>query len=125
MEKINSFELDLSNSKIIPQSLLNIDQKIRTNPFSWNGQFSPQFVETLLAHYAESGMTLLDPFVGSGTTLLEAGRMSLKAIGVDINPSAYHLAKNYIFMNYPIPQRKIYLQRATNLLDESFGIPLL
>jgi hypothetical protein len=32
--------------------------------------------------------TVLDPFCGSGTTLMEARRMGLSAVGVDINPVA-------------------------------------
>lgn len=33
----------------IEQSKLNIDIKTRSNLFAWNGQFSPQFIETLLS----------------------------------------------------------------------------
>lgn len=34
------------------------------------------------------GTTVLDPFVGSGTTLVEAQRRGLRSIGIDLNPIA-------------------------------------
>ncbi len=46
-----------------------IENMERSNPFPWNGQFSPQLVETLLQTYAPSGGFMLDPFLGSGTVL--------------------------------------------------------
>lgn len=53
----------------LPQGALNIDKRVRTNPFSWTGQFSPQLVEALLEIYAPDSGVVLDPFVGSGTRL--------------------------------------------------------
>jgi hypothetical protein len=32
----------------IPQRRLNIDNKVRSNLFPWNGQFSPQLIEAFL-----------------------------------------------------------------------------
>src|SRR3990172_2563963 len=36
-----------------------------------------------------SGLTILDPFMGGGTPLLEANRLGCDVIGYDINPMAY------------------------------------
>ncbi len=51
-------------------------------------KFPPQlphlFIETLSA----SGDTVLDPMLGSGTTLVEAQRLGRRAIGCDIDPLA-------------------------------------
>ena len=69
------------DSKTISQEHLNIDNKKRTNPFPWSGQFSPQLIEVLLRAYAPAGALVLDPFLGSGTVLYEAGRLGLAAFG--------------------------------------------
>lgn len=63
----------------IEQSKLNIDIKTRSNLFAWNGQFSPQFIETLLSKYAADGFFAVDPFLGSVTTLYESARKGLSA----------------------------------------------
>ena len=55
----------------IPQEALDIDNKVRSNLFAWNGQFSPQFIETLLEKYSSPSDTVFDPFLGSGTTSLK------------------------------------------------------
>jgi hypothetical protein len=48
------------------------------------GKFIPQLVETLLARYVPSGGRVLDPFAGSGTTLVQALESGHDATGVDI-----------------------------------------
>ena len=66
----------------LPQGNLDIAERVRTNPLPWAGQFSPQLVERLLAAYAPRNGVVLDPFVGSGTSLLEAARLDLRNLGV-------------------------------------------
>ncbi len=39
------------------------------------------------------GLTVFDPFMGSGTTVGEAHKLGCTAIGRDINPVAYHLVR--------------------------------
>ena len=78
---------------VVNQDLLNISQKTRSNLFSWNGQFSPQFIEVLLDNFAQKGFVVADPFLGSGTVLYECSRKDLAAAGAEINPSAYYMAK--------------------------------
>jgi hypothetical protein len=48
------------------------------------GKFIPQLVEVLLARYFKPGQHVLDPFAGSGTTLVQAVESGLHATGVDI-----------------------------------------
>ena len=40
-----------------------------------------------------SDITVIDPFVGGGTTVIESLRMGLNCIGVDINPVAWFITK--------------------------------
>src|SRR3954469_23157648 len=48
------------------------------------GKFIPQLVEVLLARHFRRGQHVLDPFAGSGTTLVQALESGLDATGVDI-----------------------------------------
>jgi DNA methylase len=48
------------------------------------GKFVPQLVETLLARHVTAGGRVLDPFAGSGTTLVQSLESGYDATGVDI-----------------------------------------
>jgi hypothetical protein len=48
------------------------------------GKFVPQLVEILLSRYFRPGRHVLDPFAGSGTTLVQALESGLDATGVDV-----------------------------------------
>ena len=48
------------------------------------GKFVPQLVEALLDRYVPAGGRVLDPFAGSGTTLVQALEQGYDATGVDI-----------------------------------------
>ncbi len=49
------------------------------------GKFIPQIVEVFLQRYFKPGQRLYDPFVGSGTTLVEANAFGASAVGCDIS----------------------------------------
>jgi DNA methylase len=104
------------NRQEISQELLDIENKKRTNPLHWKGQFSPQFIEVLIAKYAEENSILFDPFLGSGTVLYEAGRFGIEAYGTEINPAAFNLASIYKFINLLPTQRERYIQNFLNQL---------
>jgi SAM-dependent methyltransferase len=48
------------------------------------GKFIPQLVEELLRRYVPAGGRVLDPFAGSGTTLVQALESGHDAVGIDI-----------------------------------------
>jgi DNA modification methylase len=56
-------------------------------------KFPPQLPQKLLTLYAKQGETILDPFCGSGTTLIEAKLQGINSIGVDVNGLACLLSK--------------------------------
>jgi len=49
------------------------------------GKFIPQLVEVFLRKYFRQGQTILDPFAGSGTTLVQANELGINSIGYDIS----------------------------------------
>lgn len=97
---VNFREIEINKTEI-SQSVLNIDSKTRSSLYTWNGQFSPQFVEALLNKYANSSDIVLDPFSGSGTVLVEAGRKNIAAYGIELNPSAFFFSKMSEVINIP------------------------
>ena len=59
---------------------------------SYPARFHPLLCRRLLAETARPGTVLLDPFVGSGTSLVEAALRGATGRGVDANPLAVDLA---------------------------------
>jgi DNA modification methylase len=49
------------------------------------GKFIPQLAEIFLRKYFRPGQTVLDPFAGSGTTLVQANELGINSIGYDIS----------------------------------------
>ena len=108
----------------LPQDVLNIEDKTRANLFSWRGQFSPQLAEALIKNFAPSGCRVLDPFVGSGTVLLEAAKLGHPTIGTEINPAAIYLARVYSLANVGRKNRRALLDRIDSDLDKALVGPL-
>jgi DNA modification methylase len=100
----------------IDQNLLNIVNKYKSNPLPWNGQFSPQLVQVLLNYYSKQTDTVFDPFLGSGTTFLEAGELQRQAYGTEINFAAVCLSKIYELINIDFPERIVLINEFENIL---------
>lgn len=55
--------------------------------YPYKGKFHPQMIRALMNIIGlEQGNTILDPFIGSGTTALEAQLLGINCIGIDISP---------------------------------------
>ncbi len=83
-------------------------------------KFPPQLPQSLLKQFAGVGQTVLDPFCGSGTTLLEARLQGINAIGVDVNGLSILLSK---VKSTPLTQEKqiIIKQFITQLEKDNSG----
>lgn len=57
------------------------------------GKFIPQLVEWFLARYFEEDNAILDPFMGSGTTLVQGNEMKMHTIGIDISEFNCRIAR--------------------------------
>jgi len=100
----------------IPIEKLNVAYKTRTNPFPWVGQFQPQFVSEMLSEYSVESGAVLDPFVGSGTVLLEAARHNMSAYGTELNPAAIMFSNIYKLINLSPTSRRRAFSRWQNML---------
>jgi DNA methylase len=111
----------------LAQTTLDVRTKTRSNLFAWRGQFSPQFIEAILQAYSEPGSTVFDPFMGSGTVLVEGARRGHAALGTEANPAAYSIARLYEFCLLADHDREVALDKVDRLLDRLFGsdLPLL
>ncbi len=56
-------------------------------------KFIPQLAARLIEMYSRRGERVLDPFMGSGTTLVEARVLGRPSTGIDINPVAQLIAR--------------------------------
>ena len=96
----------------------------RLHPYK--GKYIPQLVEYFLdSHtdnfkkevYFQKGDIILDPFSGSGTTMVQACEMGLHAIGIDV--SAFNaLIGNCKVMKYNISDVVIEIKRITEALKQ-------
>ena len=65
-----------------------------THTGSYRGNWSPYVPRNLILRYSNPGDWVLDQFMGSGTTLVEAKLLNRNAYGIDINSQAVSIAEN-------------------------------
>ena len=74
------------------------------NFYRYPARFSPQFVRAAIDAFTKPGDTVLDPFMGGGTTAIEALVSGRKFIGCDLNPLATFITR---VKTTPISQKDI------------------
>ena len=55
--------------------------------------FSPTMVSEFIRFFTKKGQTILDPFLGIGSTLVACDRTNRKGIGIELNPKYAEIAK--------------------------------
>lgn len=63
-----------------------------THSGKYRGNWSPYIPRNIILRYSKKKDWILDQFLGSGTTLIEAKLLGRNAIGVDINSEAVKLS---------------------------------
>lgn len=64
-----------------------------THSGRYRGNWSPYIPRNLILRYSNPGEWILDQFMGSGTTLVEAKLLNRHAVGVDINPQSVSISE--------------------------------
>ena len=88
-------------SEILHSRLVEIDWDFSgdysESPFSavhWHpGRFASQIPAGLISSLTQPGDVVLDPYSGSGTTLVEAQRLGRRGLGIDLNPISCLIAR--------------------------------
>lgn len=75
------------------------------NP-KYRGNFAPQIPRNIMLKYSQEGDFILDPMIGSGTTLIEAKLLHRNADGIDINPDAVEITKKALDFDYKTKSRQ-------------------
>ncbi|MBI2393768.1 MAG: DNA adenine methylase [Deltaproteobacteria bacterium] len=81
---------------------------------SYPARLHPNVARQALATFAPEGGTVLDPFCGSGTVLVEARLRGLRAIGTDVNPLAIRLARLKV-RGVPAQERRALVEHAKKI----------
>jgi len=61
--------------------------------YTYPAGFSPVFVEAAIQSLTKKNDLVLDPFMGGGTTIIEALRANRKVVGIDLNPISSFVTK--------------------------------
>lgn len=72
-----------------------------THKADYRGNFAPQIPRNIILSYSQEGDIVLDPMVGSGTTLIEAKLLNRNGIGFDINDEAVRITKERLSFEVP------------------------
>lgn len=87
---------------------------------SYWGNFIPEIPQQLIERYTKEGEWVLDPFLGSGTTMLESIRLGRNCIGIDLNENAVSLVRGK-FSRMDVhgnPERYIIREDSRNISPE-------
>ncbi len=86
--KINDLDLEKwKELNINVDSLWLINEREKSGKHSniYHGNFIPQIPNQLIRRFTKTNEIVLDPFLGSGTTLFECEKLNRRLIGFDIN----------------------------------------
>lgn len=83
---------------IVTDSLWRIPERDRSGAHlaDYHGNFVPQIPDQAMRRYTKAGDIVIDPFLGSGTTLIQCRRLGRHGIGIELNPEMEKLAKSRI-----------------------------
>jgi DNA modification methylase len=99
-ESLPYSDIVLSNwkeySEVKTDSLWLMDSRARGNghQFEYHGNFIPQIATQIFTRYSKAGDIVLDLFLGSGTSAIEACNMDRRCVGVELKKSlAQHVGR--------------------------------
>ena len=84
----------LGKETVFPTNVLHLATECNNKNHS--AAFPEELPEWFIKLFTKQGDTVLDPFVGSGTTLFVSKRMRRHSIGIDITSEYYEMVKSQI-----------------------------
>jgi tRNA G10 N-methylase Trm11 len=97
-----------------------------THSGNYRGNWSPYIPRNLIFRYSQPGEWILDQFVGSGTTVVEAKLLGRNAIGTDVNGDSLLISKANLNFTYNeelnICLRKCDARNLNFIKDESIDL---
>lgn len=84
----------INRNKVYPTNVLHLATECSNKNHS--AVFPENLPEWFIKLFTEEGDTVLDPLMGSGTTLKVANKLIRNSIGIDILPEYYEMAKKEI-----------------------------
>ena len=84
----------LGRDKAYPTNVLHLATECNNKNHS--AAFPEELPEWFIKLFTKKNDTVLDPFMGSGTTLIVANRMKRNSIGIDIVPEYYEMVKKQL-----------------------------
>lgn len=84
----------LDRDKAYPTNVLHLATECNNKNHS--AAFPEELPEWFIKLFTKENDTILDPFMGSGTTLSVANRMKRNSIGIEIVPEYYKMVKNQL-----------------------------
>lgn len=84
----------LDRDKAYPTNVLHLATECNNKNHS--AAFPQELPEWFIKLFTKENDTVLDPFMGSGTTLSVANRMKRNSIGIEIVPEYYKMVKNQL-----------------------------
>lgn len=75
--------------------------------YRYPARFPPGFVAAAIETFSKPGELVLDPFVGGGTSLVEAQRQARQSFGLDINPLAIFVSRAKTALYSPTAIRQV------------------
>jgi tRNA (guanine10-N2)-dimethyltransferase len=112
ISKLSQAQVDLQNPDIIiyliftnqenffgfsrPDDFSKRPKKVRKHPHELDWKLARVMINLI---GLKEGETVCDPFCGTGTTLLEAESMGIKAIGLDFDKKMYEISKENLEIN--------------------------
>jgi hypothetical protein len=95
------------------------------NFYRYPARFSPDFVRAMLGEFTQKGDVVYDPFMGGGTTLVEAAAMGRHSIGTDISSLATFIsrAKTTSLSDSQLANVETWLKLVAPALNVSTAVP--